>query len=594
MISAAFDGREEEAGVGVAEDIANAGRKLQTDPRLKIFTELHITTVIASFAAALPSNAAEIISRPCSFDDICHRTPFDLMRLMIEDMESKKQIIHDDSATNAFVSLGDQRESIKASTFISELLTAAEAASDLMEKTKHGDPAFVSWQLAFLAAATCISSGIVIGTGAQWAASDYYDDDHGDIARRTRADNHAEVRIQTSNCLRGVLEKCSVNDNSHDPASLYYHIVISSFLEWKEAVCLLIRRGATSNNEVHFQSIRMLHAHYTIKWAKSDRSDTAVKRIFDLKSNADVSNDVVSTVLADRLEQTPDDYMNWIYLASSLGSLGESRNSQEEADKIICSVDSCAECPYLQGNVRCDHDARGEWWGNGREWWEQLFFHSTLPFRHDSDDSDDFASFSGISIALDEHFRNQSASTKTVSWPNSSSGVGPRQQNLDLDPKWLVTAENEADFYHSSSEDDEDDAVKPRGNQAPKKRKTFDDLLPKHISDVSSGGDILGGTFTELLKPVQAALSIPHSSSLLRNAACVACCKILVACHLLGPSHRFVSDGVSSLASTIKGSGSGRETPDKKSIEYLGLLWLSNQGLNVQKILRDAEINSAT
>ena len=74
----------------------------------------------------------------------------------------------------------------------------------------------------------------------------------------------------------------------------------------------------------------------------------------------------------------------------------------------------------------------------------------------------------------------------------------------------------------------------------------------------------------------------------------MACCKILIASHLLGPSHRFVSDGVSSLASTIMGSGSGRETPDKKSIEYLGLLWLSNQGLNVQKILRDAEINSAT
>ena len=599
----ANDKREEEAAVdmvGVAEDIANAGRKLQTDPRLKIFNELHITTVIAGFAAVLPSNAAEIISRPCSFDDMCHRTPFDLMRLMIEDMESKKQIIHDDSATNAISSLGDQRESIKASTLISELLTAAEAASDLVEKTNHSDPAFVSWQLAFLAAATCISSGVVIGTGAQWAASDYYDDDHGDIARRTRADNHAEVRIQTSNCLRGVLEKCSVNENSHGPASPYYHIAISSFLEWKQAVCLLIRRGATrSNNEVHFQSIRMLHAHYTIKWAKSNRSDAAVKRIFDLKSNADVRNDVVSTVLADRLEQAPDDYTHWLYLASSLGSLGESRNSQEEADKIICSVDGCAECPYLQGNVCCDHDARirrnhdEEWWGNGREWWEQLFFHSTLPpFRHDSD-SGDFSSFSEISVALDEHF--QSASTKTVSWPNSSGGVGPRQQNLNLDPKWLASAENEADFYHSGSdEDDEADAVKPRRNHAPKKRKTFDDLLPKHISDVCSGGDIFGGTLKELLKPVQEALSIPHSSSLSRNAACVACCKILIASHLLGPSHRFVSDGVSSLASTIMGSGSGRETPDKKSIEYLGLLWLSNQGLNVQKILRDAEINSAT
>ena len=66
-----------------------------------------------------------------------------------------------------------------------------------------------------------------------------------------------------------------------------------------------------------------------------------------------------------------------------------------------------------------------------------------------------------------------------------------------------------------------------------------------------------------------------------------------VASHLLGPRHKFISDGVNSLAascprSIIECNGS-RGIPDNKSDEYLGLLWLAKQGLNVQKILRDAE-----
>ena len=83
------------------------------------------------------------------------------------------------------------------------------------------------------------------------------------------------------------------------------------------------------------------------------------------------------------------------------------------------------------------------------------------------------------------------------------------------------------------------------------------------------------------------------SSNSFDNSVSVLCCKILVASHLLGPRHKFISDGVNSLASSCPRSiieSSGRRgMPDNKSSEYLGLLWLSKQGLNVQKILRDAE-----
>jgi len=593
----------------VAEDIANAGRQLQADPRLNIFTELHIPTVIASFAAILPPNAAEIISRPCSLDDICRRTPFDLMRLMLEDMESKKQIIHEESATVALSSFGDQHASIKSSTLVSELLAAAEAAEDLVEKKRrHTDPALMSWQLAFLAGATCVTSGIVIGTGAQWAASDYYDD-HGDVRRRTRADNHAEVRLQASKCLHSLLKKCSTKDDPRDQIPLRHCIAISSFLEWKEATCLLIRRGARSNNELHFRDIRMLHAHYTIKWAKSDRTDVALKRILDLKANEEVCHDVLSMVLADCLEQAPDDCTRWIHLASSLGPLADPDSQKDQAN--LCSVEGCTECPYLQGSISFDHGALSRrkqdegWWGDGREWWEQLFFDFSPPSRNSAEGCSD--SRARIADALDEstciHDNNgttcnKDAPTKNVFQSHGSrNGIGPRQQNLDLNPRWLATLESEANFhYSSSSEDEEDDVSQPRENRVQRKRKVFDDLLPKHISDVCAGVDACA-VLKELPDTVENAVSDPTSSYSPKNSVSVMCCKILVASHLLGPSRAFIVNGVNSVASscpriTSFSDSYRRELPDKKSSEYLGLLWLSKQGLNVQKILRDAEKDS--
>lgn len=588
----------------VAEDIANAGRKLQADPRLKFFTELHITTVIASFAAVLPPNAAEIISRPCSLDDVWHRTPFDLMKLMLEDMESKQQIHHEESIANALSSFGDQQPSIKSPALISELLTAAEAASDLAEKAKHTDPTIISWQLAFLAGATCVSSGIVIGTGAQWAASDYYED-HGEIARRTRADNHAEVRLQTAKCLRNLLEMCDSKHNPGDRTPPSYCVAASSFLEWKEATCLLIRRGARGSNEQHFRGIRMLHAYYSIEWAISDRSDIAVKRILDLNSSGEVSNDVLSMVLADRLEQAPDDGLRWMHLASSLGSLGEPSDSQKNQDNF-CSVEECTECPYLQERVCCDHDALSRrkqdegWWGYGRKWWDQLFFHFSSPSRKSSGESS--CSRTLLANALDESIRAdgtsyiESAIQENVYQSRSRGGVGPRHQNLDLDPTWLATPESEAEFYYSSSssEDEGDDPSLPRGKHVHKKSKVFDDLLPKHISNVCSGVDV-GSISKELPNTLEDAMSEFDSSySSAESSVSVLCCKILVASHLLGPSHKFISDGVNSLASScprdIIESNGRRGIPDNTSnSEYLGLLWLSKQGLNVQKILRDAE-----
>ena len=584
----------------IAEDIANAGRKLQADPRLKFFTELHITTVIASFAAVLPPNAAEIISRPCSLDDVWHRTPFDLMKLMLEDMESKQQILHEESTANALSSFCDQQASIKASALISDLLTAAEAASDLAEKAKHTDPTIISWQLAFLAGATCVSSGIVIGTGAQWAASDYYED-NGDFARRTRADNHAEVRLQTAKCLRNLLEMCASKHDNGDRTPPSYCVAASSFLEWKEATCLLIRRGARGSNEQHFRGIRMLHAYYSIEWAKSDRSDIAVKRILDLHSNGEVTNDVLSMVLADRLEQAPDDCLRWMHLASSLGSLGEPSDSQKKQGSF-CSVEECTECPYLQESICCDHDALSRqkqeegWWGDGRKWWEQLFFNFLSPSRKTSGKTSSSGNL--LANALDESIRDanstsysESAIQENVFQSHSRGGVGPRQQTLDLDPTWLATPECEAEFYYSSSssssEDEGDHASLPRGKHVHKKRKVFDDLLPKHISDVC------GSISKELSNTLEDAISDIDFSYSSDNSVSVLCCKIFVASHLLGPRHKFISDGVNSLAascprSIIECNGS-RGIPDNKSNEYLGLLWLAKQGLNVQKILRDAE-----
>ena len=588
----------------VAEDIANAGRKLQADPRLKFFTELHITTVIASFASVLPPNAAEIISRPCSLDDVSQRTPFDLMKFMLEDMESKKQILHEESTANALSSFGDQQASIKSSALISELLTAAESASDLAEKAKHTDPTIISWQLAFLAGATCVSSGIVIGTGAQWTASDYYED-NGDIARRTRADNHAEVRLQTAKCLRNLLEICGSKHNPGDRTPPIYCVAASSFLEWKEATCLLIRRGARGSNEQHFRGIRMLHAYFSIEWAKSDRSDIAVKRILDLYSNGEVSNDVLSMVLADRLEQAPDDGLRWMHLASSLGSLGEPSDSQKKQGNF-CSVEECMECPYLQESVCCDHDAISRrkqdegWWGDGRKWWEQLFFNFLSPSRKTSGETS--SSRNLLANALDESIRDahgtsssENTTQENVFQSHSRGGVGPRQQNLDLDPSWLATLESEAEFYYSSSsssEDEGDDSSLPSRNRVHKKRRVFDDLLPKHISDVCGGVDVCSIS-KELPNTLEDAMSDIDSSNSFDNSVSVLCCKILVASHLLGPRHKFISDGVNSLASScprsIIESNGRRGIPDNKSSEYLGFLWLSKQGLNVQKILRDAE-----
>jgi len=58
---------------------------------LTIFPRIHVTTALAMIAKNLPAPAAEILSRP--FDDVLHRTPFDIMRRTLEYLEEHKLLV---------------------------------------------------------------------------------------------------------------------------------------------------------------------------------------------------------------------------------------------------------------------------------------------------------------------------------------------------------------------------------------------------------------------------------------------------------------------------------------------------------------------
>ena len=558
----------------VAEDIANTGRKFIADPRLKAFPELHITTAIASIAAVLPSNAAEILSRPCCLDDLTRRTPFDLMRYALEDMESRGQITHgNDGAFSALV----QQDVISASKLVSELTSAADAAGDCADKGKE-DPLYMSWQMALLAGATCVSSGIIIGKGAQGAASDYYDN-QGASVRRTRTENHAEIRLLAANGLRLLLEQCT---NTRHQAT-QHHVAISSFLEWKEATCLLMNRG--SNDKENFRRIRELHAHHTIEWAKVERSTAAILRVEELRSTKEVNADVSLMLLADRLEQDPGDDERWMSLASALGPLGDLVSTRQEKAKS-CSIEGCEQCPMLQKNMFVDHGDLHRrrldhgWWGDGRaDWWESLFFYSS------SLNANVKMLSMSICTALDEQMRAPADrdSTRHVS-SGRTVGIGPRHRS-NLEPAWLASSENENDFYFSSDDDDAVPTKRKGGMSTPQRPvKTYDEFLPKHISDVCSEG--IDSYLACMSQPFEEIFLSSRTTDTRHYAT--TCCKVLVACHLFGVRHDFVTNSIARLASACaQVTTGGHVAPDRGSCQFLSLLWLAKQGLNVQQILQN-------
>ena len=571
----------------IADDIATTGRKFIADTRLKVFPELHITTAIATIAAILPPSAAEILSRPCCLDELNHRTPFDLMRSALEDMESRGQISHGDGV--ALSSLA-QHDVINVSKLVSELVAAADAASDCAEKDE-GNPLYISWQLALLAGATCVSSGIIIGRGAQRAASDYYDD-RGAAVRRTRTDNHGEVRLLAANSFRRLLEQC----NSARYQAIQRHVAVSSFLEWKEATCLLMSRGV--NDTEYFRRIRRLHAHHTIEWVKVERSDTALVRVQELNARKEVNADVPLMLLADRLEQEPDDDQRWMHLASALGSLGDLALTQEERSSL-CSQEGCKECPKLQKHVSVDHGELSRrkqeqgWWGDGRaEWWEQLFFSTSSVDIKDS-------TILSVCSSLDElvEARGENEGMRHI-YNDTIVGIGP-QQSIHLDPVWLASSENENDFYFSSDDeddddddnDDEEDVVSTKGKKgaSPMKFKTYDEFLPKHISDVCRHG--ISSYLAEMSQPFEEHFLVSTSTDTRQYAT--NCCKVLVACHLFGLNHPFVANNVVHLAVACPQVRiGGHVTTDRRSCQFLFLLWLAKLGLNVQQIIQDAVVDA--
>ena len=515
-----------------AYDLVRTGRILKADGRLPIksYPELHLSTAIASVASILPESAAEILSRPCLFDDPMHRTPFDLVRCTLEYMERRGQICHGEGGALRG-SLSDH-STVQATLLASELQTSADLSSECAEA--HPDNIdYIAWKLAFLAGAVCITSGITIGTGARAAASDYYDN-RGSDRKRTRTSDHAEIRLSAAQSLRTLitLSKGAKSACTKDRC----HLAISSFLEWSEAVCLLLRWG--KNNSLSFRQIRQIHAHHTFKWSEVDRTEVALMCLHELFVKGEISIDPILSILAARLEQDPDNNTRWAQLASILGS------------KAI---------------VQSNRDRPG-WWGNGRsQWWEKQFFYS-LQVEASDKCAKMFCTFS-----------NEDGEPK----PSLSSGSVEEGENFskgriddefDANFQWLASSVEESELGYSSEESSSDDDERDDPVDMTKTLKTYNHLMPKHVSDCFE---------------LDNSLNVLQTDSILSSLgedAMILCSKCVVALHLYGKGrHPFISSAVIAISEGI--AERTKESPNDESATALA--WLVGRDIPVGTILSD-------
>ena len=496
----------------VATELIQVGKDVLNERQLKkIFGDVHVTTGISMIVASLCNlnsdfciAAAEIVSKSSinRKNDITRRTPFDVMCLAF------RQLFMEESGVSDMV--------------VETLANEIYRASHVFEACWHNDNENVNarlWHLAALLGALLLSSGKLRLIYSKVSSCSTTHDFLGRGARRVsgQVENiklslYESVRKEASESFLQLEEALSSNNNMNNNGNLS-HTVMSSLLEWTEAIYLLCRTG----NSEEFHSITQLHAWHTICWAKEEKTVVMLTRVRQLHRNKIITTNSFLCILADCIEQTPTNFKLWLELMCYLKSSDvEHSLATRNSEKML-------------------------WWGWGRSWWQRMFLQfppkiygpPSCETYHEDDGA--FERFSFLTLETIKSKSSFFAILAARCFAINSTGVDFSFDST-LHVGWLRPPDDERDNLYIEDIDDET-------NESTRSQGTFRDKLrrhlPQHSSEIMASREEIGTTHNDDI--FLQSLIQEYDSKCFCTTLYI---KLIIACHLFDTDHCFVQHGI--------------------------------------------------
>jgi hypothetical protein len=442
---------------------------------------------------------------------------------------------------------------------VGELEYNFHRAANIFAKCVERDPCEVdhhSWHIAFLAGSLLLCSGNRIGSEARSYPSSYTErgddifevlDGEGQSSgaeheMRRALPKFQELRRETATAFRLLAHLAKHQQGART------HLAVSSFLEWRQVLALLI--GPVDDDNHVYDDVRSLHRCHAHEWALQDASTAALRSI----QIEDFDPDTILQAIARTLENIPDKKEHWIALVRRLGTVGR-RVPGEQREQCLRS--NCGECLRLVKDLNIDHASlqsrieSGRWWGlDRRGWWYDNLLELPPP------PGTPTQRIEAICSALHAEFESLDARELESAGRSNAADSSPSME-------WLEDLVNSPQIFASE-----------KSSPIEIRSKTVDAFLPLTYLerlDVSSGSQ----------GPVPALELSGGNAELLE----MLCYKALIVCHLYSVCHLGIQNLVTLLA---EGSWNGRELSTDSDF-FRCLRWLFQVGgLDARKILRES------
>ena len=414
------------------------------------------------------------------------------------------------------VSLGYVRIDKSERPVVDESLAdAMRAAIKIFRHCKELEPRNIQYW-SWYVAAVCGRLCIASGTSLS-------DKTNENKRKRQRLPCFSEARAEAS-CAVDEFIQCA---KSEDCPMFFF--AVTSMLEWKRSMILLHRHAL-------FSTVNRLHAYTTYQWAAKCCSKISVARIQRLYDDRKIPLDVLLDVLAGRVEQNACDMNRWSMLVTALGGVGTAAGAK------CNSLGKCSdECIALQDGFCFNHTLQQErkedtWWGKSRASdWESAFFVAPGSYTSTSQDFIHAVLVASSSTHWKILDRRQVITARTSN----------QEASLPDDPQDCM------DWLFDEEEGDNDVEID----------LSHECLLPgNHTSNTLTSDDQLD-TMSKITNKQVKAL----------------CLKVIVACHLLGVWHPFVSNSIWWLS--VKAHASNLSACES-------LHWLAIHGLDIEAYIQ--------
>jgi hypothetical protein len=555
---------------------------------LQLFSRLHVTFALLRISKILPESAVAILSSP--FDNHQFRTPFDIIRCLLEHLEENYLLVD-----NLSSSAGGEKSS---EIHVGELEYAFHQASEIFARCVERGPTVVdyhAWYIGTLAGSLLLCSGNRIGSGARKCPSSYvYRKERQSLmlleGGNTPSQTHEvrrmlpkfqELRRETAQAFQLLMHL-----ERHQQAART-HLSVSSFLEWREVIALVV--GPTKGKRNPFRAIQTLHDETVVKWTLQERSTASLNFLQCCESSLDDRLDGY----AASLEGDPCDLNHWRAFVSELGPLGFIVSDERAAECTFCD-----ECERLHEDLNVPHASlqrrkeKGSWWGRNRhEWWDSHLLHLS-----GSDPSKTVEGWPIICKALKKKFGDllpDESSHGLLDGDDDDGDDNDIARSSSSSSRSLPSFEWLDAVIHAPDPVARADNRPEKVPSATLRNQTHDEQLPKTFLEVCE----MAKSRPERNEHYYAKTTLPlllteegSSSSPADAATEILCYKVLIACHLYGVLHPIVQIGVRTLGVESWDRIEQRVRPAEQCLAVRCLAWLhhvSNVGLNVSLMVGD-------